>query len=118
MSMLFLTCEAPKKISDIVNEIHKEKGIDIYLNTSIDNIKYKNNIYDVSLTNGIKIKFDLIIVGIGSIPNTDIFSNKEIKASVLAFTESLITPSKSQKTSLYFLMVIDSDLNVHFFNQI
>ncbi len=69
----------PKKISDIVNEIHKEKGIDIYLNTSIDNIKYKNNIYDVSLTNGIKIKFDLIIVGIGSIPNTDIFSNKEIK---------------------------------------
>ena len=69
----------PKKISDIVLNIHKKRGNKIYLNTFIKEVVKKDKYYEILLSNEEKLKVDLIIVGIGSIPNTDIYLNTELK---------------------------------------
>ncbi len=69
----------PRKISDIVLKIHQNKGNKIFLKTTIKKIVKEKDHYQILLSNNEKLKIDLIIVGIGSIPNTEIFSNTNLK---------------------------------------
>ena len=71
----------PRKISDIVLKIHQNKGNKIFLKTTIKKIVKEKDHYQILLSNNEKLKIDLIIVGIGSIPNTEIFSNTNLKVN-------------------------------------
>ena len=69
----------PKKISNLCKKIHEENGNKIYLNTTIKKINFYNNSYEIKLSNEEIIFVDLVILGIGSIANTELFKNKDIK---------------------------------------
>ena len=69
----------PEQISKIVQDLHEKNGNKIYLNTSIKRITKKNNSYDVILNDDTHLKTDLIIVGIGSVPDTNMFLNSSLK---------------------------------------
>ncbi len=69
----------PKKISNICKEAHETNGNKIYLNTTIKNIIADKNSYKILLSNDEILNVDLVIVGIGSIANTELFKDKNIK---------------------------------------
>ena len=69
----------PKVISNNVKKIHEDNGNKIYLNTTIKKIVKKDSCYEILLSDSNEIKVDLIVIGIGSIPNTDIFKKTNLK---------------------------------------
>ena len=69
----------PKKISNFCKKIHEINGNKIYLNTTIKKIISSKNSYEIKLSNNKTIFVDLIILGIGSIANTELFKDKDIK---------------------------------------
>jgi len=69
----------PKKIAKIVQQKHELKGVTFSLNTKVLKIKNINNHYEVNLSNNKKIKCDMIIAGIGSEPNTELFKKTDLK---------------------------------------
>ena len=69
----------PKKISNFCKKIHEINGNKIYLNTTIKKIISSKNSYEIKLSNNKTILVDLIILGIGSIANTELFKDKDIK---------------------------------------
>ena len=69
----------PENIATLVQEVHKKNGNEIYLEAQINQIKKREETYEVFLRSNKKISADLIIVGIGSLPNTEIFSNTSLK---------------------------------------
>ena len=69
----------PENIATLVQEVHKKNGNEIYLEAQINQIKKRGETYEVFLRSNKKISADLIIVGIGSLPNTKIFSNTSLK---------------------------------------
>ena len=68
----------PKEIANIIQNKHQSVGTNIILNASIERIIKKNNIFEVNCNNKILLA-DLIVVGVGSIPNTEIFENSPLK---------------------------------------
>jgi len=69
----------PKKISNFCKKIHEINGNKIYLNTTIKKIISSKNSYEIKLSNDEIIFVDLIILGIGSVANTELFKDKDIK---------------------------------------
>ena len=69
----------PKNISNHIKIVHENKGNNIYLNTTINDVSFNQSNIKVTLSNNKKIDVDLIIVGIGSIPNTKIFEQSELE---------------------------------------
>ncbi len=69
----------PEKIAKIVQQKHEGKGVVINLNTKVINVIKNQNFYEVELSNNKKIKCDMIIEGIGSEPNTELFMNTDLK---------------------------------------
>ena len=69
----------PLQIANIVQSIHEKNGNKFYLNSQIDKITKINNSYEILLKSKICLSADLIIVGIGSTPNTTMFSNTSLK---------------------------------------
>ena len=69
----------PKKISNLCKKIHEINGNKIYLNTTIEKIISSKNSYEIKLSNDEIIFVDLIILGIGSVANTELFKDKDIK---------------------------------------
>ncbi len=69
----------PKNISNYCKIVHESNGNNIYLNTTIKNIISNQRSCKVTLSNNKVIEVDLIIVGIGSIPNTELFKQKKIE---------------------------------------
>lgn len=81
----------PEQVSRIIKELHEKKGNKIYLNTNIKEIAKKGNSYEIILNTDNKVEADLIIIGIGSQPNTDLFMN-----SSLNIKNGIITDEFSQ----------------------
>jgi len=69
----------PKEIANIMQKKHEINGVIFNLNTSIDYVQRKNKAYEINLKNKKKFTVDMIIVGIGAIPNTKIFDNTDLK---------------------------------------
>ena len=69
----------PEKIAKIVQQKHEGKGVIIELNTKVLNVIKNQNFYEVELSNNKIIKCDMVIAGIGSEPNTALFSNTDLK---------------------------------------
>ena len=68
----------PLKIANLIQEKHESMGTKINLNVEIKNIEQKNEAFTIYYNNEI-ILSDLIIIGVGSAPNTEIFRNTSLK---------------------------------------
>ena len=69
----------PEKIAKIVQQKHEGKGVVINLNTKVTKVIKNQNFYEVELSNNKIIKCDMIIAGIGSEPNTALFTGTDLK---------------------------------------
>ena len=69
----------PTEIAKIIEEKHKENGVNFHFNTSIESVIKNTNNYEIKLKNNHSILVDMIIVGVGSKPNIDIFENSKLK---------------------------------------
>ena len=69
----------PTQISKIVQNLHEENGNKIYLGATIKKIIKQNNLFEIILDSNDVVKADLIIVGIGALPDTDMFINSSLK---------------------------------------
>tara|TARA_B110001454_G_scaffold39644_1_gene39011 strand:+ start:141 stop:1382 length:1242 start_codon:yes stop_codon:yes gene_type:complete len=69
----------PNQISKIIQDLHEEKGNKIYLDVTIKKVIKQNNSFEIILDSNDVIKADLIIVGVGALPDTDMFINSSLK---------------------------------------
>ena len=69
----------PNQISKIIQDLHKENGNKIYLDVTIKKVIKQNNSFEIILDSNDVIKADLIIVGVGALPDTDMFINSSLK---------------------------------------
>ena len=68
----------PLKIANLIQEKHESMGTKINLNVEIKNIENKNEAFTIYYNNETLLS-DLIIIGVGSAPNTEIFQNTSLK---------------------------------------
>ena len=68
----------PLKIANLIQEKHESMGTKINLNVEIKNIEQKNDAFTIHYNNE-NLLSDLIIIGVGSKPNTEIFQNTSLK---------------------------------------
>jgi len=69
----------PTQISKVIQDIHEKNGNKIHLDIAIKKvIKHKNSFEIITESNKVIIA-DLIIVGVGSLPDTDMFINSSLK---------------------------------------
>ena len=68
----------PLKIANLIQEKHESMGTKINLNVEIKNIEQKNEAFEIYYNNETLIS-DLVIIGVGSAPNTEIFRNTSLK---------------------------------------
>ena len=75
----------PKEIANMIQSVHEENDNTIYLKTQIKKITKKNNSFQILLNSKTTLSADLIIVGIGSSPNTSLFveSSLEINNGII-----------------------------------
>ena len=68
----------PLKIANLIQERHESMGTKIHLNADIKNIEKNNEGFTIYNNNQV-VSSDLIIIGVGSLPNTAIFQNTSLK---------------------------------------
>ena len=69
----------PKEISKLIQDLHEKNGNEINLNVIIKKIEKTNKSYEIFFDPGSAIMADLIIIGVGSTPNVNIFINTPLK---------------------------------------
>lgn len=62
----------PSKISQTVLDIHQKAGVEVLNGAIIRGVNVEGDIKFVALSDGTEIGVDIIIVGIGSVPNTEL----------------------------------------------
>lgn len=62
----------PEYIAAIVAERHRAEGVDIRCDTKIDNIDADDRSVRIALEGGEAVDADLVVVGIGAVPNTEL----------------------------------------------
>ena len=68
----------PEEISKLVKLKHEQEGNIFFLNSNIKKIEKENKDFMITLDLNKEIKTDLIIIGVGSIPNTSVFENSAL----------------------------------------
>ena len=81
----------PKEIASLVQNVHEKKGNTFHLEDKIKKITKNKNSYEILLNSNASLSSDLIIVGVGSLPNTSLFSD-----SSLEINNGVITDEFSQ----------------------
>ena len=69
----------PPQIANLVQAEHEKNGNMLFLNNKIKNIKKINDNYKITLDNNVSIDAEIIIVGVGSLPATELFNNSDLK---------------------------------------
>ncbi|MBU3002946.1 NAD(P)/FAD-dependent oxidoreductase [Paraglaciecola arctica] len=64
-----VTCS---QISDFYTRIHQEEGVDIKTTIQVSELVGSTKVESVTCANGTKIPADLVVIGIGIIPNTEL----------------------------------------------
>jgi 3-phenylpropionate/trans-cinnamate dioxygenase ferredoxin reductase subunit len=60
----------PGPIGDFVTELHRDHGVDVRLGVGVDELMGSDRVTGVRLDDGTVIEADLVVAGIGVIPNT------------------------------------------------
>ena len=68
----------PVEIAKLIQEKHESVGTNIVLNSNIEKLTKKNNSFEIFYNKKV-LQADLIVIGVGSIPNTEIFKNTSLK---------------------------------------
>ena len=68
----------PVEIAKLIQEKHESVGTNIILNSNIEKLIKKNNAFEIYCNNKV-LQANLIVIGVGSIPNTEIFNNTSLK---------------------------------------
>ena len=83
----------PAEIASLIQEKHEAVGTKIHLKADIKDIKKNNNSYEIYHNNNQILSCDLIIIGVGSLPNTEIFSNTSLKIDNCIITDEFSATS-------------------------
>ncbi len=59
------------EISQVIADLHAEHGVDLRMGVGVDAVEGTTRVEGVRLANGDTLRTDLVVVGIGVIPNTD-----------------------------------------------
>lgn len=80
----------------IIHETMKKLGVTIYVNEDLENFEAKENRVTAVITNKRKLKADIVILGMGTSPNTAFLKNSKI-----ALTEKgAVKVAKTQRTNI------------------
>lgn len=71
----------PKIISDHIHALHEKKGVRLYINTHIHNIEPTEHGTALIHTNHGQLKADLIVVGIGVLPNQELAAEAGVRVN-------------------------------------
>jgi len=63
---------AAKEVADFYTRVHTEEGVKILTNTSADSFTGKNQVESVHTTNGNTIPADIVVIGVGVVPNMEL----------------------------------------------
>ena len=69
----------PKEIANMIQSVHEKNGNTVYLDTIIKKITKNNDSLEVLLNSDTSLFVDLIIVGIGSSPDTSLFAENSLE---------------------------------------
>ena len=84
----------PKEIATIVKNKHQKNGVNVHLNTKIISTTKIDDGYEINLSDNSLVKCDMIIVGIGAMPNIAIFKDSPLKI------DNGILTDQNNKTSI------------------
>lgn len=59
------------EISQVIADLHAEHGVDLRMGVGVDAVEGTTRVEGVRLANGDTLRTDLVVIGIGVIPNTD-----------------------------------------------
>lgn len=68
----------PPIVSDYFDELHRSNDVELLLNSAVSSIAKENDTYIVTLDDGNQIRTDMIVAGIGAIPNTEVAADAGI----------------------------------------
>jgi 3-phenylpropionate/trans-cinnamate dioxygenase ferredoxin reductase subunit len=70
------------EVSKFYNDFHSNKGVEVICNAKVNNLNAENQmIHSVSLESGESLAADIVLVGIGAIPNTQLADSTGIECS-------------------------------------
>ena len=70
------------EVSKFYNDFHSNKGVEVICNAKVNNLNAENQmIHSVSLESGERLAADIVLVGIGAIPNTQLADSMGIECS-------------------------------------
>ena len=59
------------QVGAVVADLHRENGVDLRLGVGVAEVVGEDRVTAVALTDGTKLPADLVVVGIGVVPETD-----------------------------------------------
>lgn len=62
----------PEQLSSVLQELHRSKGVDVRLNVAIEAVQGVTHVESVQLVDGQWLPCDLVVVGIGMQPNSEL----------------------------------------------
>jgi 3-phenylpropionate/trans-cinnamate dioxygenase ferredoxin reductase component len=62
----------PNRISEAVFERHRQAGVAIRFGIGVDRIEKRGNAFDVRLIDGSSMTVDVVMAGVGAVPNTEL----------------------------------------------
>ena len=62
----------PEQLSSVLLELHRSQGVDVRLNVAIEAVQGATHVESVQLVDGQLLPCDLVVVGIGMQPNTEL----------------------------------------------
>lgn len=68
-------------VSEFMTRIHRQHGVDIRMNTRATAIHGENSVESVLLSSGDEIPADLVVIGVGIVPNTSLAEAAELLIS-------------------------------------
>jgi 3-phenylpropionate/trans-cinnamate dioxygenase ferredoxin reductase subunit len=70
------------EVSKFYNDFHSNKGVEVICNAKVNNLNAENQmIHSVSLESGESLAADIVLVGIGAIPNTQLADSMGMECS-------------------------------------
>jgi len=70
-----------EQVSEFYQEEHKQRGVKLLLSTGIRGFSGDGNVHAVDLSDGTQIEAELVIIGIGVVPNTDLATDAGLEVS-------------------------------------
>lgn len=82
----------PEAIADALGQRHRTEGVDLRLGVAVERIERSGDTYRVVLDDGAAVEADLVVAGIGAIPNTELAATAGLPiANGVAVNERLRT---------------------------